>query len=275
MGCSPPDSSVHGIFQSRILEWVAMPSSTGSSQSRNQTLVCYISCIIAGGFFTTSPAWEALICCHSVVESCPTLCHSIDCSIPWFPVLHYLLVFYQTHVHWVDAAIQPSHPLSSPFPPALNLSQHQSFLMSWLFPSGGQSIGASASASVLLMNIQGWFPFWFPCYPRGSQESSPASQFESINLQCSAFFMVQFSHPYMNTGKIIALTIQIFLSKVMSLRLFTMLSRFVITFLPRSKCLSILWLQSPVSLEPKKIVSLFPLFLHLFAMKWWDWMPWS
>ena len=73
-------------------------------------------------------------------------------------------------------------------------------------------------------------------------------------LQSSAFFMVQLSHPYMSTGKIIALIIRIFLSKVMSL-LFTMLSRFVITFFPRSKCLSILWLKSTVSLEPKKIKS--------------------
>ena len=87
--------------------------------------------------------------------------------------------------------------------------------------------------------------------------------------------MVQLSHPYMSTGKIIALIIQIFLSKVMSL-LFTMLSRFVIAFFPRSKCLSILWLKSTVSSEPKKIKSAtVSLFLHLFAMKWWDWMPWS
>ena len=89
-------------------------------------------------------------------------------------------------------------------------------------------------------------------------------------IQCSAFFIVQFSHPYMTTGKIIALTRWTFVGKVMSL-LFNMLSRLVIIFLPRSKRLLISWLQSPfaVILEPKK------LFPHLFAMKLWDQMTWS
>ena len=88
-------------------------------------------------------------------------------------------------------------------------------------------------------------------------------------LQHSAFFTVQLSHPYMTTGKTIALTRQTFVSKVMSL-LFNMLSKLVITFFPRSKCLLISWLQSPsaVILEPnKKSLPLFPLFPHLFAMK--------
>ena len=96
-------------------------------------------------------------------------------------------------------------------------------------------------------------------------------------LWCSAFFMVQLSHPYMTTGKTKALTRWTFIGKVMSL-LFNRLSRFVIAFLPRSKCLLISWLQLPsaVILEPKKIIlSLFLLFLHLFALKWWDQMPWS
>ena len=96
-------------------------------------------------------------------------------------------------------------------------------------------------------------------------------------LQHSAFFMVQLSHLYMTTGKTIALTTQIFVGIVMSLILNT-LSRFVIAFLSRSKRLLILWLQSlsAVILEPKKInsvaVSTYP---HLFAIKWWDQMPWS
>ena len=99
-------------------------------------------------------------------------------------------------------------------------------------------------------------------------------------LQRWAFFIVQLSHPYMTTGKTIALTRETFVSKVMSL-LFNMPSRLVITFLPRSKRLLISWLQSPsaVILEPPKIKSvklkLFPLFPHLFLMKWWDQMPWS
>ena len=78
----------------------------------------------------------------------------MDCSTPGLSVLHYLSEFAQTHVHCVDDAIQLSHPLL-PLPPALNLSQHRSFPVSQLFASGGQSIGASASASVLPMNIQG------------------------------------------------------------------------------------------------------------------------
>ena len=93
----------------------------------------------------------------------------------------------------------------------------------------------------------------------------------------STFFIVQLSYPYMTTGKTIALTRQTFVGKVMSL-LFSMLSSLVITFLPRSKRLLISWLQSPsaVILETKKwSLSLFPLFPHLFAMKWWDRMPWS
>ena len=89
-------------------------------------------------------------------QSCPTLCDPMDCSMPGFPVHHQLPELTQTHIHLVSDAIQPSHPLSSPSPPAFNLSQHQSFPVSQLFISGGQSIGASAS--VLPMNIQDWFP---------------------------------------------------------------------------------------------------------------------
>ena len=94
----------------------------------------------------------------SVAQSCPTLCNPTDCSTPGFPVLDQLLELAQTHVHWVGDAIQPSHPLSSPSPPAFNLSPASgSFPVSQFFPSGGQSIGAPASASVLPVNIQDWF----------------------------------------------------------------------------------------------------------------------
>jgi len=95
-------------------------------------------------------------------------------------------------------------------------------------------------------------------------------------LWCSAFFMVQLSHPCMTTRKTIALTRQTFVGKVMSL-LFNMLCRFVIAFLPRSKCLLISWLQSPsaVILEPPKIKSVTVSITHLFAMKWWDQISWS
>ena len=96
-------------------------------------------------------------------------------------------------------------------------------------------------------------------------------------LRRSVFFIVQLSHPYMTTGKTIALTRQTFVGKVISL-LFNMLSRLVITFLPRSKRLLISWLLSHLHWfwSPRKLSQpLFPLFPHLFAMKWWDWMPWS
>jgi len=96
-------------------------------------------------------------------------------------------------------------------------------------------------------------------------------------LQCSAFFMVQLSHPYMTTEKITALTRRTFVGKVMCL-LFNMLPKLVIPLFPRSKLLLILWLQSPsaVILEPKKkSLSMSPLFPHLCAIKWWDQMLWS
>ena len=95
----------------------------------------------------------------SVTKLCPTLCNPMDCSMPGFPALHYLLEFVQTHVHWVGDAIQPFHPLSFPSF-ALDLFQHQRiFPVRRLFTSGGQNIGVSASTSVCPMNIQGWFHF--------------------------------------------------------------------------------------------------------------------
>ena len=146
-----------------------------------------------------------------------------------------------------------------------------SFLVSQLFTSGDQSIGTSASASVLPMNIQDWFPLgltgWISLQTLKSLLQNHSSK-ASI-LRHSAFFIVQISHPYMTTGKTITWTRQVFAGKVMSL-LFNMLSRFLIAFLQRSKCLLISWLQSPsaVILEPKKIKSAsLSTVSHLFAMK--------
>ena len=84
------------------------------------------------------------------------LCDPMNRSMPGLPVHHQLPEFTQTHVHWVSDAIQPSHPLSSPSPPAPNPFQHQGLFLSQLFAWGGQSIGVSASASVLTMNTQDW-----------------------------------------------------------------------------------------------------------------------
>ena len=136
-----------------------------------------------------------------------------------------------------------------------------SFLMSCLFTSGGQSIGATASASVLPVNIQRLISFricWFDLLAvQGTLESLLQHQSSKVSfLQCSAFFMVQFPHPYMTTGKTIALTRWTSVGKVSSLH-FNMLSRLVMAFCPRSKCLLISWLQSPsaVILECKKVKS--------------------
>ena len=94
----------------------------------------------------------------SPVQSCPTLCNPTDCSMPGFPVDHQLMELAQTPVHWVGDAIQPSHPLSFPSPPASSPPSIRVFPMSWFPASGGQSIGATALASVPPMNIQDWFP---------------------------------------------------------------------------------------------------------------------
>ena len=136
--------------------------------------------------------------------------------------------------------IQPSHPL---LPPHFS-SCPQSFPASGSFPmsrflaSGGQNIGASAS--VFPMNIQGWFPLGLTglIFLQSKGLSTVfSSNSKVLILWCSAFFMVQLSHPYMTTGKPIALTRQTFVCKVMSL-LFNMLFRFVIAFLSRSKRLN-------------------------------------
>ena len=183
----------------------------------------------------------------------------MNCSKPGLPVHHQLPEFTQTHVHRVSDAIQPSHPLSSPSPPAPNPSQHQS-LFQWVNSSHEvarvlefqlHSLQRNPRPDFLQNGLVG-----SPCSPRDSQESSPTSQFKSINSSHSVFFTVQLSHPYMTTGKTIVLTRRTFVGIVMSL-LLNMLSRLVITFLPKSKCLLISWLQSPsaVILEPQKIKS--------------------
>ena len=132
--------------------------------------------------------------------------------------------------------------------------------MSQFFTSGGQSIGASASVSVLPINIQDLFPLgwtgWISLLQGTHKSLFQHHSSKASILWCSAFYIVQLSHPYMTIGKTIALTRQTFVGKVMSL-VFNMLSRLVIPFLPRSKHLLISWLQSSSAgiLEPKKIMS--------------------
>ena len=183
-------------------------------------------------------------------------------STPGISVHHQLPESTQTHVHRVGDAIQPSHPLSSPSPPALNLSQHKG-LFKWVkwpplhirwpkYWSFSFKINPTNEHPGLISFRMDWFVL---LAVQGTLKSllQHHSSKASI-LRRSAFFIVELSHPCMTTGKTIALTRWTFADKVMSL-LFNMLSRSVITFLPRSKRLLISWLQSPsaVILEPRKI----------------------
>ena len=175
--------------------------------------------------------------------------------MPGLPVCHHVLETAQAYVHCIGDVFQLSHPLSPSFPSVLNMSG--SFPMSHLFTSGGQSIGFTFNISPsnehpgLISFRMDWLDLLAVQETLKSllqHHSSKASV-----LRCSAFFTVQLSYPYMIIGKTIALTRRAFFGKVVSL-LFNMLSRLVITFLPRIKRLLISWLQSPsaVILEPQK-----------------------
>ena len=197
-----------------------------------------------------------------VAQLCPTLCAPMNHSTPGLPVHHQLPESTQTHVHWVGDAIQQSHPLSSPSHPALNLSQHQG-LFKWVSFSHQM-----AKVLELQFNIS---PFTSPFSEHSGLISFRMDWLDLLAVQGTlksllqhhsskasilrhpAFFIVQLSHPYMTTGKTIALTRWTIVGKVMFL-LFIMLSMLVIPFLPWSKHLLISRLYSPSSviLEPKK-----------------------
>ena len=126
----------------------------------------------------------------SVSQSCPTLCEPTDCSMPGSPSYHQQPEPTQVHVHWVGEVMWPSHPLSSPSPPAFNPTLG-SFPVSQFFASGGQSIGVSASASILPMNIQHWFPLgWTGWIFLQSKEFSTV--FSITAVQKHQFFRAQF-----------------------------------------------------------------------------------
>ena len=197
-----------------------------------------------------------------------------------FPVHHQVPGLTQTHVSCVDG-IQPSHPLSSPFPPSFNLSQHQG-LFKWLSSSVRWPKYWSFSFSISPSNeYSALISFRMDCSDFLAVQETLKSLLQNHSskasiLRCSAFFTVQLSHPYVTTGKTTALTRWTFVGKVMSL-LFNMLFRLVITFLPRSKCLLISWLQSPsaVILEPRKIKSDAVSTVSPSISHGWDQMPWS
>ena len=180
-------------------------------------------------------------------------------STPGLPVHHQLPEFTQTHGHRVGDAIQPSHsnrplPLLPPIPPRIRVFSNESTLrMRWLkYWSFSFSIILSKEHPGLISSRMDWLDLL--AVQRTLKSLLQHHSSKASILRRSAFFTDQLSHPYMTTGKTIALIgRQSNVDKVMPL-LFNMLSRLVITFLPRSKRLLISWLQSPsaVILEPKK-----------------------
>ena len=187
----------------------------------------------------------------------------MDCSTPGFPVHHQLLEPTQTHVQCAGEAIKPSYPLSSPSPPAFNLSQHHG-LFKWVSY-------LHQVAKVLVFQLQhqnihqeysGLISFrmdWFDLLAVGETLKNLLQHhnMKALILWCSAFPTGQLSHPYMTTGKTITLTVWTPIGVPVMFLLYSTLSRFVIAFLPRSKRLLISWLQSPSSViwEPKKVKS--------------------
>ena len=137
------------------------------------------------------PQWDGQSV-SSVNQSCLTLWDPMACSMPSFPVHCQLWEFTQTQVHWVGDAIKPSHPLPSPSPPTFKFSQHQGLFKRQLFTSGGQTIGISASTSVLAMNIQDWFPLgwtgWMSLQCKGLSRV-----FSNTTVQKHQFFGTQLS----------------------------------------------------------------------------------
>ena len=198
----------------------------------------------------------------SVAQSCPTLWDPMNRSTPGLPVHHQLLESTQTHVI-IESMMPSSHPilcrplllLPSIFPSVRVFSNESALHIRWpKYGSFSFSISPSSESSGLISFRIDWFNL---LAVQGTLKG--LLQHHSLKasiLWLSAFFMVHLSHPYTTAGKIIALTIWTFVGKEISLP-FNILSRFVIAFLPRSKCLLILWLQSPsaVMLEPKNLKS--------------------
>ena len=203
---------------------------------------CYIQSVISLQgfffFFFKLPVHFSLVLLFNP-QSCLTLCGPVDCSTLGFTDLHYLLEFVQTHVRWVGDAIQPSDPLSSSvilFSSRLqSFPASGSFPMSWLFASDGQFCSFSISPSNEYSGLISFRMDWLDLLAvQGTLKSLQHHSSKASVLQCSCFFMVQLSHPYITTEKAAALTLRTFVGKVLSL-LFNMLSTFSVTFLQRSK----------------------------------------
>ena len=227
----------------------------------------FASSALAGRFFTTSATWEAQVSSSiqfsSVAQSCLTLCDPMDCSTPGLTSMSITNSRNLLKLMPIESVMpsnylilcRPLLLLSSIFPRIRVFSNESALCIRW--PKNWHfsfNISSSNKHPGLISFRMDWLDLFAV---QGTLKSllQPHSSKASI-LRCSAFFIVQFSHPYMTTGKTIALTRWIFVGKIMSL-LLNMLSRLVITFLPRSKRLFISWLQSPsaVTLEPPKIKS--------------------
>ena len=232
---SIPGSFVHGIFQARVLEWAAISFSRGSSLSSDQA---WVSCIV-GRCFTTWASREvlgrirryeqltgtvsllSLLFCHKVMSNSATP-WTVACQAPLSSTISQSLLKFM----FIESLMLSNHLiLCHPFFCLQSFPASDSFSMSWLFESSGQSIGASAS--VLPMNIQGWFPLELTglislLSKRLSRVFLQHHNSKASILWRSAFFMVQLSHPYMTARKTIVLPIWIFVSKLMSLLLNTL-----------------------------------------------------
>ena len=232
MDCSPQGSSVHGIFQARILEWVAISYSTGSSQPKYQTCVSGVSCIFRWILYHRA-TWEASVIKVVVVQSLvssPSWSHGLQAS-PSLAISWGLLKLMS-----IESVMPTNHLtichllllLSSIFPRIRVFSSESAFHIRWpKYWSFSFSVSPSNEHSGLISFRMDWLDL---LAIQGTLKSflQHHSSKASI-LQHSAFFMVQLSHPYMTTGKTIVLTIWNFVGKVMSL-LFNMLSRLVIAF---------------------------------------------
>ena len=200
-------------------------------------------------FFPIYDYFLSMVLTPSVAQLCLTLCDPMDYNTSGHPCPSPTPRVYSNSCplsRWCHPTISSS---VIPYPSCLqSFRASMSFQMSQFFTSAGQRIGVSASASVPPMNIQDWFPLgwtgWISAVQGTVKSLLQHHSSKTSILRCSAFFIGQLSHPYMTTGKTIALTRWTFVGKVMSL-LFNMLSRLVITFLPRSKRLLISWMQSP------------------------------
>ena len=206
----------------------------------------------------------------------------MNCIMPGLPVHHKLLEFFK--LMSIESVMRSNHLilccplllLPSIFPSIRVFSNESGLHIRWpKYWSFSFSISPSDEYSGLISFRMDWLDLL--AVQRTLKSLLQHHSSKASILQCSTFFIVRLSHPYMTTGKTIALSRWTFVGKVMSL-LFNTLSSLVITFLPRSKHLLISWLQSPsaVILEPPKIKSdTVSIVSHLFAMKWWDQMPWS